>query len=114
MAFLQLALPGLLRMAGQGGHPLPTVRARLTRDLKSRNRDWTEFRDVTLGRDPDGTRIATPYLGRSRLQAIARADGLACIPEGVDCLPRGDTVPVQVLVPAFGGLSVFREGRGQG
>jgi molybdopterin molybdotransferase len=113
MAFLQLALPGILRMAGQTGPPLPTVSARLTKDMNSRHRNWTEFRDAILSRDTDGSYTVTPYLGRSRLQAIARANCLVCIPEGVDSLHRGDRVPVQVLIPVFGGLSPTREGQRQ-
>jgi molybdopterin molybdotransferase len=109
MAFLQLALPGILRMAGQAGPPLPVVAARLTKDIKSRHRDWTEFRDAMLSRDTDGTYLVTSYLQRSRLQAIARAHCLICIPEGVDSLREGDIVPVQVLMPTFSGLSPARE-----
>jgi molybdopterin molybdotransferase len=109
MAFLQLALPGILRMAGQAGPPLPVISARLSKDLKSRHRDWTEFRDAMLSRGPDGGYRVTPYLGRSRLQAIARAHCLVCIPEGVDTLREGDEVPVQVLMPTFAGLSPARD-----
>jgi molybdopterin molybdotransferase len=109
MAFLQLALPGILRMAGQTGPPLPTVSARLTRSMMSRHRDWTEFRDAMLDRDTDGTYTVTPYLERSRLQAIARANCLVCIPEGVNSLHKGDTIPVQILMPTFSGLSPARE-----
>ena len=109
MAFLQLALPGILRMAGLAGSPLPVISARLVKDVKSRHRDWTEFRDAMLSRDPDGRYLVTPYLQRSRLQAIARAHCLVCIPEGVDTLREGDDVPVQVLMPTFAGLSLARD-----
>lgn len=110
IAFLQFALPGILRMAGQTGPPLPVVSARLTKDMNGRHRNWTEFRDAMLDKDAEGTYTITPYLERSRLQAIARAHCLVCIPEGVDSLHRGDRVPVQVLIPSFGGLSPAREG----
>ncbi len=109
MAFLQFALPGILRMAGQTGPPLPTVSATLTNDVNSRQRNWTEFRDAILNRDTDGSHTVTPYLERSRLQAIARADCLICIPEGVDSLHKGDIIPVQVLMPTFGGFLPTRE-----
>jgi molybdopterin molybdotransferase len=112
MAFLQLALPGILRMAGQTGPPLPTVSARLAKDMKSRDRNWTEFRDAMLSRGAGGAWTVTPYLGRSRLQAIARADCLVCIPEGVDSLHQGDNIPVQVLMPDYRGLSPGWERRG--
>ena len=44
------------------------------------------------------------YRGRSRLQAIARANSLVCIPEGVESLSAGDTVPVQILAPRLEGV----------
>jgi molybdopterin molybdotransferase len=99
MAFLQLALPGILRMAGDTRHPLQTVPARLTENLKSRHRAWTEFKDATLWRDDRGNYTVALYKNRSRLQAIASADSLVCIPEGVTSLSSGEIVPVQVLAP---------------
>ncbi len=97
MAFLQLALPGILRMAGDTRHPLQTVHARLNESLRSRHRAWTEFKDATLSRDDRGDYAVDLYKNRSRLQAIASANSLVCIPEGVNSLNSGDIVPVQVL-----------------
>jgi len=97
MAFLQLALPGILRMSGDKQHPLPTVPARLTEDVKCRNRNWTEFKDAVLSMDSTGSYSVRLYKNRSRLQAIAGANGLVCIPEGIECLISGDIVPVQLL-----------------
>jgi molybdopterin molybdotransferase len=99
MAFLQLALPGVLRLGGDIRHPLPSVPARLTENLKSRHRAWTEFKDAVLSREPAGSYKVALYRQRSRLQAIASANSLVCIPEGVVSLSRGDIVPVQVLAP---------------
>jgi molybdopterin molybdotransferase len=99
MAFLQLALPGILRMAGDVRHPLQTVSARLTQDLVSRHLAWTEFKDATLTRDGAGNKIVGLYRHRSRLQAIASANSLVCIPEGTGSLKKGDIIPVQLLVP---------------
>ncbi len=99
MAFLQLALPGILRMGGEDRHPLLTVSARLTENLKGRHRAWTEFKDATLSRDRGGNYTVELYRNRSRLQAIASANSLVCIPEGTESLRAGDIVPVQVLVP---------------
>ena len=55
MAFLQLALPALLRMEGDTKPPLPVVQARLTEDVKSRHRAWTEFKDAVLTLDDRGS-----------------------------------------------------------
>ena len=99
MAFLQLALPGILRMSGDTIHPLQTVTARLTEYLETRHLAWTEFKDATLSRDAEGNYSVGLYRNRSRLQAIASANGLICIPEGTESLKSGDIVPVQILAP---------------
>jgi molybdopterin molybdotransferase len=104
IAFLQLALPGILRMGGDSRHPLRTVSAKLTEDVKSRHRAWTEFKDATLFQDLGGNYTVKLCKNRSRLQAIASAQSLVCIPEGVDALNSGEVVPVQVLVPRLEGM----------
>jgi molybdopterin molybdotransferase len=99
MAFLQLALPGLLRMGGENRHPLQTVFARLTESMRGRHRAWTEFRDATLSCDSEGNYSVKLYRNRSRLQAIASANCLVCVPEGTESLNIGEIVPVQILAP---------------
>jgi molybdopterin molybdotransferase len=99
MAFLQLALPGILRMGGDTRHPLQTVAARLTENVKSRHRAWTEFKDAVLSRDSQGNYTVKLYRNRSRLQAIASANSLICVPEGKESLSSGEIVPVQILAP---------------
>ena len=108
MAFLQLALPGILRMGGENRHPLQTVFARLAENLRGRHRAWTEFKDATLSRDVEGNYTVKLYRNRSRLQAIASANGLVCIPEGTESLNLGEIVPVQILAPR---LEDIRAGR---
>jgi molybdopterin molybdotransferase len=104
MAFLQIALPGILRMGGRNRHPLETVSARLTENVRGRHRAWTEFKDATLSWDFEEGYTVTLYRNRSRLQAIAYANCLVCIPEGTESLNRGDIIPVQVLLPNVEGL----------
>lgn len=104
MAFLQLALPGIMRMAGDTSHPLRSVSARLTENVKGRHPAWTEFKDAVLSRDSSGNNIVRLYKHRSRLQAIANAHGLICIPEGTDSLKDGDIVNVQILMPRLDGV----------
>jgi molybdopterin molybdotransferase len=99
MAFLQIALPGIFRMCGRNRHPFAIVSARLTENVRGRHRAWTEFKDATLSFDFEGGYTVTLYRNRSRLQAIAYANCLVCIPEGTESLNRGDTIPVQVLLP---------------
>jgi molybdopterin molybdotransferase len=99
MAFIQLALPGILRICGDARQPLPTVSARLMENVKGRHPAWTEFKDAVLTRDSKGNYSVRLYKHRSRLQAIASANGLICIPEGINSLSTGEVIPVQVLAP---------------
>jgi len=99
MAFLQLALPGILLMGGDIRHPLQSVLARLTEDVKSRHRAWTEFKDAVLSCDTSGNYTVKLYRNRSRLQAIASANSLICVPEGKESLSSGEIIPVQILAP---------------
>lgn len=99
MAFLRLALPALLRMEGDFRHPLQTVPARLAENVQGRHRAWTEFKDATITLESDGFYQASLYNNKSRLQSLAGANGLICIPEGTDRLPSGEVVPVQLIWP---------------
>ncbi len=101
MAFLQLALPGLLSMAGDTTPPLQTVPAKLMEDVQGRHPAWTEFKDAILSRDKRGNYSVRLYKNRSRLQAIASANSLICIPEGVNSLTKGALIPVQLLAPCL-------------
>ncbi len=96
-AFLQLALPALSRMGGATAHPLQVLQARLTEDVKGRHRAWTEFKDAVITGNDGGHYAVSPCKNRSRLQAIAGADSVLCIPEGTESLRKGDIVPVQLL-----------------
>jgi molybdopterin molybdotransferase len=98
MAFLQLALPGILHMSGDRRPPLPSIPAKLMEDVQGRHRAWTEFKDAVLSRDSAGTYTVGLHLTQSRLKAIADANGFICIPEGRECLRSGEIVPVQAFI----------------
>ncbi len=100
-AFLQFALAGVVRLGGQMKHPLPTFTARLTHNIKGRHLNWTEFKDAYLSQNADGSYLVTPYRNLSRLQSIAKATCLICIPEGRDSLSAGEMVTVQLLAPTL-------------
>lgn len=102
-AFLMLALPGLLRLAGSNDPPFSLVPARLTRALpRSRsNKQWTQVIRVKL---LYGTFFlqAIPLVGvkirarQGRLQAFAEANGILLLEED-DRGPReGDIVNIIV------------------
>ena len=96
MGFLQIALPGLLALAGHTNPGLPTAKARLASDLKESDPDWTDFFFGTLEPD-DGLPAFYPLNKRSRLSSISRATAIASIPEGQDHLLEGSVIYVQLL-----------------
>ena len=95
MAFMQLALPGLLTLAGHRKNTLPLIDAVLSGDI-SGQRDWTQFIHGTLSRQDDQLTF-NPLLMTSRLQFMAKADAIACIPEGVEKIDKGCRISVQML-----------------
>jgi len=96
MGFLQIALPGLLALAGHADPSLPRVTARLGADLEGRQRDWTNFFFGKL-EEGEGLPVFQPLQDSSRLRAIAEAEVIACIPEGDGTLSKGSMISVQVL-----------------
>ena len=96
MGFLQIALPGLLALAGHANPNLPRIHARLAVDLEGRERDWTDF---FFGRleEEEGFPVFHPLKGNSRLRAIAEAEAIASIPEEQEYLVKGSVISVQLL-----------------
>ncbi|MBN2076614.1 MAG: molybdopterin molybdotransferase MoeA [Dehalococcoidales bacterium] len=97
IAFLQFGLPGILNMMGYSGKPFIEIRAPLTREIKSRNRTWTEFKEGRIINQTDGLISVTPLTKGSRLKSMAEADCLIRKPEGVELLERDQVVTVQLL-----------------
>jgi molybdopterin molybdotransferase len=103
MAFLHLALPGLMRLAGHRESGLTQVSARLEQGVGGQI-DWTQF---IMGRlERDGERLVfypqqvSQHSKSSRLVAMAEANGVLSIPEGTSHIPAGTTVPIyQLTVP---------------
>jgi len=95
-AFLQIALPGLLRLGGHHDPSLPGMMVKLQSGLTCRQIDWTEFVYGTLN-EGEQHPIFTPLRMFSRLKSIARAEGVVAIPEGVHSLPEGAVVAAQLL-----------------
>jgi molybdopterin molybdotransferase len=96
MGFLQIALPGLLKLAGRQQTGLPRTNVRLATELTGRHSDWTQFIFGTLERNHDAP-VFRPLKGRSRLRSIAQAQAVVAIPEGETVLPAGSMVSAQLL-----------------
>ena len=97
MGFLQIALPGLLKLAGHRRCGLPVAQVELATDQKGRFADWTQFVYGVLeaGR---GVPVFHSLKDKSRLRSMAEAQAVVAIPEGETLLPAGETVSAQLLV----------------
>lgn len=96
MGFLQIALPGLLRMAGYRHAGLPEMNVQLAAELYGRHAGCTQFIFGTLERQ-SGRDMFHPLMTRSRLQAVSIAEAIVAIPEGETHLPAKTVVKAQVL-----------------
>ena len=95
MAFLQVALPGLLHLSGRPPTPFPLKRARLAASMRG-DAAWTQFFQARL-EESDGRWVVTPLKLNSRLRSQAGANALIGIPEGRDHLEQDEEIEVQVL-----------------
>lgn len=95
MAFLQLTLPGLQRLAGWSEPGLPLRLARLEESVQGQI-DWTQYIHGRLAKDGEVLCI-TPIKDASRLQMLSHTEAVMAIPEGVEVIPAGSMVWVQGL-----------------
>jgi molybdopterin molybdotransferase len=94
MAFLQLALPGLRKMAGYKNPQLPTLPTRLTETVNG-TKDWTTFIPGRL-ETTVGEIHFRPLKISSRLQAISLSEAIIAIPEDTAQFPAGAIIQAQV------------------
>jgi molybdopterin molybdotransferase len=97
IGFLQIALPGLLKLAGENNPRLPTVRVRSARDLNGRYINWTQFIFGFIEEQPDDLPLFHPIQKTSRLHSMAEATAVAAIPEGVTTIAAGELLSAQLL-----------------
>lgn len=90
-AFLTIALPAVLRMAGSACSPYPKLAGRLSEELTGQE-DWTQIIHCRVSRDGEEFKLE-PLPMKRRLISMARAGGLCFIPEGTERIPAGSIVP---------------------
>ncbi len=95
IAFLQLGLPGLKRLAGWIDPVLPSLPVVLSETVRGQI-DWTQFVHGKLTKI-DETITFKSVKQKSRLQMISASDALVIIPEGVDMLPEGSITTAYLL-----------------
>jgi molybdopterin molybdotransferase len=112
MAFLQIALPGILALGGHGHSPFPVISATLTEDVKG-ERSWTQFLHAHLRRKGEEIHVLPQRL-KSRLQSMARKEALIVIPEGCEGLAQSQRIEVQALVPLVQSFEIFMKSGKEG
>ena len=95
MAFIQLAIPALLKM--KGGPPVffPVVSAQLSKSVSGKY-GWTDFIHARL-EHRQNTWLVRPARLKSGLQSMARAEALIIIPEDREKIAAGEMVDIQLL-----------------
>lgn len=96
MAFLQIALPGILSMSGMSQMPFPLIPATLTADVRGIE-TWTQFVHASIEKNPNDDWQVRPLKQASRLQSMANKNAIIMLPEGYECLSAGASTIVQVL-----------------
>jgi molybdopterin molybdotransferase len=95
MAFLKLALPGLLRLAGYSNLQLPYKSSRLAETVTGQS-DWTQFIFGKFENRHD-TSYFRPIRYDSRLKSMAEAEGIISIPEGTTQITAGSEIRVSLV-----------------
>jgi molybdopterin molybdotransferase len=95
MAFLQLALPALLKMKGEPTVTLPVSRARLSETVRG-HKAWTDFIHARLAKEKEQL-VVRPAKLNSRLKSMARKEALISIPENRDEIRAGELIDIQIL-----------------
>jgi len=96
VAFLVLALPGLLKLCGHLAPGLPEIPAFLDEPVRGQ-KDWTQAIFGGLKKHSDGLHFV-PYTNiQSRLRRMAEAQALLLIPEGTSAFEAGAAVTVKLL-----------------
>jgi molybdopterin molybdotransferase len=97
IAFLEIALPGLLKLAGDSSPGLPTMNVRLASDINGKYSDWTQFVFGMIEPHNCELPLFKPLRGGSRLSSMAEAKAIVACREGLTHLSKGTVVSVQII-----------------
>jgi molybdopterin molybdotransferase len=97
ITFEQFARPAILKMMGVKSLVKPTVQAVIEDNIANKDGRRVFARVLVTRRDGQYYASVTGPQGSGILTSIARANGLAVIPESSDGVKAGDTVEVQML-----------------
>ena len=95
MAFLQLAIPALLKMTGDHPVRFPFASARLAKTVNGK-KTWTDFVHARLENREDQLWVHPARL-KSGLQSMARKEALIIIPEDREEILADEAIDVQIL-----------------
>lgn len=96
IAFLELALPGLMKLGGHSNPGLPKMNVQLNDDVHGQV-DWTQFIHGTLEHRPDTILFHSLKSMTSRLRMMAQAEAIVKIPEGTAHIAAGTVLEAQML-----------------
>jgi molybdopterin molybdotransferase len=97
IAFLEIALPGILKLAGDHSPGLHSMNARLASDINGKYSEWTQFIFGTIESSNSELPWFKPLQGSSRLGSMAEAQAIAACREGLTNLLKGTAISVQIL-----------------
>jgi molybdopterin molybdotransferase len=95
MAFLQLAMPALLKMKGAPPAVFPVASARLSETVFGK-KDWTDFVHARL-ENQNNQLLVHPARLKSALQSMASKEALIIIPEDRKEIAAGETIDIQLM-----------------
>jgi molybdopterin molybdotransferase len=97
MAFLQLALPALLKMGGDSPVAFPKIQASLTQAVTGK-KEWTDFIHARIEKRQDQFFVRPARL-KSALQSMAQKEALIIIPADREEISADEIIDVQLLSP---------------
>lgn len=101
LAFLAIALPGLVKLGGLETFPLPMIRVRMGKSVEARDKSWTKFVFGTIFVNhlaPDDFPVFNPLDLDSRLKSMAMAEAVVSVSEGMGFMKEGTVTPAWSLI----------------